>query len=173
LQPKQDTLLSLLLGLSTPTGEYDNDRILNMGANRWALRVGLPFVQTLSDDWIPGKITTLEILPSAWFYGDNDDYIGQQKLAQDTLYTLEVHLTHDISPTFYVSLDYLYQTGGETKVNGVKNDDSQNADFIGATFGYQLTEQLQFLFRYSATLNPDPEKELSVDNMQLNLNYFW
>ncbi len=170
---KQDTLLSLLLGLSTPTGEYDSDRILNMGANRWALRVGLPFVKTLSKEWLPGKITTLEILPSVWIYGDNDEYVNQQKLEQDELYTLEMHLTHDLSPTFFVSLDYLYQTGGETTVNGVKSDDAQSADFIGATFAYMVNEQLQFQFRYSATLNPDPEKELSVDNMQLNLNYFW
>lgn len=170
---KQDTLLSLLFGLSTPTGEYDSDRILNMGANRWALRVGMPFIQTLSKEWAPGKITTLEILPSVWIYGDNDKYVNQQKLEQDELYTLEMHLTHDLSPTLFVSLDYLYQSGGETTVNGVKSDDAQSADFIGATFSYQVNEQLQFQFRYSATLNPDPEKELSVDNAQLNMNYFW
>lgn len=169
---EQDTLLSLLVGLSTPTGEYDSDRLLNLGANRWALRVGMPFVQTLGA-WKPGNITTLELLPSAWFYGDNDEFVGNRKLEQDVLYTLEAHLTHDLTPSFYVSLDYLYQTGGETTLNGVKSDDAQNADFLGATFAYQVNDQLQFLFRYNATLNPDPKKELSMDNVQLNLNYFW
>ena len=169
---EQKTLLYLLLGLSTPTGEYDQDRILNMGMNRWGVRVGLPFIQTLGN-WEPGNITTLEILPSAWYYGDNDEFVGNSKLEQDVLYTLEAHLTHDVTPTFYVSLDYLYQSGGETTLNGVKSGDAQSADFLGATFGYQLNEQLQFLFRYNATLNPDTEKELSLDIIQLNLNYFW
>ena len=68
---KQESMLSLLVGVTAPTGDYEGNRVLNLGMNRWNLRVGLPFVQTLGE-WIPGEITTLELLPSVWFFGDND-----------------------------------------------------------------------------------------------------
>jgi hypothetical protein len=169
---KQKTLLSLLMGVNLPTGEYSADQLLNMGTNRWALRIGLPFVHSVGP-WIPGEITTLEILPSAWFYGTNDDFPGNSKLDQATLYTLEAHLTRDLDTRFYVSLDYFLQSGGETRIDGVDQNDAQNASFLGATLGYQINAQFQLLLRYSTSLNPDPGKDLDIDLLQLNLNYLW
>ncbi len=169
---EQKTILTLLLGATAPTGNYDAKHLLNMGANRWGLRVGLPFVQSLGP-WVPGEITTLEILPSAWFFSANDEFIGNNELTQDPLFTLEVHLTHDLTTRFYGSVDYFLQTGGETSLNGVEQDDAQNSSFLGATFAYQLNEQLQLLLRYMTSLNPDPEKTLDIDVVQLNLNYLW
>jgi hypothetical protein len=169
---KQDTLLSILMGVSVPTGEYNADQLLNLGANRWAFRVGLPFVQSFGS-WVPGEITTLEILPSAWFYGTNDDFPGKVELEQDPVYTLEAHLTRDLNTQFYVSLDYFLQSGGETSIDGANQNDAQNASFLGATLGYQINEQFQFLLRYSSALNPDPGKDLDIDLLQLNLNYMW
>ena len=168
---KQDTVLSLLVGVTAPTGNYDANKLLNMSENRWNLRVGLPFIQTLGE-WIPGEITTLEILPSAWFYGSNDDAFGGAKLTQDPLYTLEAHITRDITPALYVSLDYFLQTGGETSTDGIKNDDDQTSDSIGLSLGYMVNAQAQLMLRYSSSLNPST-KELDVDVWQFNLNYYW
>ena len=94
---KQGTVLSLLVGVTAPTGAYDANRDLNLGVNRWNMRIGLPFMYTIGD-WIPGEITTLEILPSVWFYGDNTDI----NLEQDPMVTLEAHLTRDITPSIFV-----------------------------------------------------------------------
>ncbi len=158
--------------MNLPTGEYSADQLLNLGANRWGFRVGMPFVQSLGS-WIPGEITTLEILPSAWFYGTNDDFLENAELEQAPIYTLEAHLTRDLNTRFYVSLDYFLQSGGETTMDGIDQDDAQNASFLGGTLGYQINEQFQFLLRYSASLNPDPGKDLDIDLWQFNLNYMW
>jgi len=169
---KQDTMLSLLLGVSMPTGSYNDKRLLNMGENRWGLRTGVSFIQSLGE-WVPGEITTLEILPSAWFYSSNDDFINNSKLTQDTLYTLEAHLTRDISNRAFVSLDYSLNSGGETSINGVKQNDDMNVDSLGATIGYQFNEQSMLTLRYSSSLNPDPKKELDIEIFQVNINYVW
>ncbi len=169
---QQDSVLSLLVGINVPTGEYDDDRVLNMGQNRWGLRVGLPFVQTLGV-WKAGEITTLEILPSVWFYSDNDDYIGNRTLSQEPVYTLEGHLTQDLTSRLYGSLDYSIQTGGETSISGIKQDDDQTIDSLGVTLGYQINDQSQIIMRYSSSLKPDPDKELDIDVWQININYFW
>ena len=171
---KQSTLLSLLVGVTAPMGDYQADRLLNMGANRWNLRVGLPFVQTLGD-WIPGEITTLELLPSVWFYGDNSDYTGMGlRLEQDPLVTLEAHVTHDITTTLFASLDYFIQRVGDAYVEGIQTGEAHISDSLGVTFGYMINAQMQFQLRYASTLNPDPEEnELDANIFQFNINYFW
>ena len=171
---KQNTVLSLLVGVTAPTGAYKNDQALNLGVNRWNMRVGLPFMYTIGD-WIPGEITTLEILPSVWFYGENDDYtrLGLN-LEQDPMYTLEAHITRDITTSFFVSLDYFVQRIGDSFVNGLQTGTANTSDSLGLTAGYMLNAQTQFQLRYAGTLNPNPEDgELEADMFQFNLNYFW
>jgi len=169
---KQDTVLSLLIGVTAPTGDYEESRVLNLGLNRWNARIGLPFMYTLGD-WVPGEITTLEILPSVWFYGDNDESFGQ-KLTQNPMYTMEAHITRDITPALFVSLDYFIQRVGKTFYDGVQNSDAHTSDSLGLTAGYMLNAQTQFQLRYAGTLSPDPDEgELEADMFQFNLNYFW
>jgi hypothetical protein len=168
---EQGTVLSLIMGLSMPTGEYDNKSALNMGTNQWAGKIALPFMQTIGA-WKPGSITTFEVTPSVWFYGNNSDYgVTSDTLKKDPLYSLEAHLTQDITPTFFVSFDYMYQNGAQGEVNGVKSE-GVKSDTAGLTFAYMLNEQLQFQFRYASSLNPT-KNELSADITELNFNYFW
>ena len=174
---EQGSVLSLIVGLSMPTGKYDNTSSLNMGTNQWAGKIALPFMQTIGA-WKPGSITTFEITPAVWFYsGNNNLGVDSQNLKKDPLYSVESHLTQDITPTFFVSLDYMYQNGGAGSANakGVSpevNTPKVNADTLGLTFAYMLNEQLQFQFRYASSLNPSKD-ELSADITELNFNYFW
>ncbi len=171
---KQGTVLSLLVGVTAPVGAYKADQALNLGLNRWNMRVGLPFMYTLGD-WVPGKISTLEILPSAWFYGDNNDYTGLGlNLEQDPRYTLEVHITQDITPSVFVSLDYFVQRIGNSFVNGIQSGTANTSDSLGLTVGYMLNARTQFQLRYARTLDPKPEQgELEANMLQFDLNYFW
>ena len=171
---QQDTVLSLLIGVTVPTGAYKNDQALNLGVNRWNIRVGLPFMYTIGD-WVPGEITTLEVLPSVWFYGENDDYTRLDlSFEQDPMVTLEAHITHDITTSLFVSLDYFVQRIGDTFVNGLQTGTSNTSDSLGVTAGYMLNAQTQFQLRYAGTLNPNPDEgELEADMFQFNINYFW
>ncbi len=169
---KQDTVLSLLVGVTAPTGDYENNRALNMGANRWNVRIGLPFMYTLGD-WIPGEITTLEILPSVWFYGDNDNSFGSN-LEQDAMYTLEAHITRDITASTFVSLDYFVQRVGDSFTDGLPSNFAHTSDSLGLTLGYMLNAQTQFQLRYASTLSPDAlQGELKAKMFQFDMNYFW
>lgn len=62
-----------LAAVMPPTGDYQNDRLVNIGTNRWTFRAGLPTTVRLSPNWSPGKTTTFEILPSVDFYTPNND----------------------------------------------------------------------------------------------------
>ena len=169
---EQSTLISLLVGVTAPTGDYESDSLLNMGTNRWNLRLGLPMVQTIGE-WKAGSITTLEILPSVWFYENNDNSFGAI-LKQDPMYTLEAHITQDITTTMFVSLDYFVQKVGKSYTNGVESSPSNTSDSLGVTVGYMLNAQMQLQLRYVSTLGANPsQSELDADMFQFNMNYFW
>ena len=80
--------VDLLADLAIPVGDYDNDQPLNIGQNRWYGRVGMPIILQIGS-WVPGQRTTLEFLPAAWFFGTNDDYVGQT-LETDPMYQLDI-----------------------------------------------------------------------------------
>jgi hypothetical protein len=102
--------VDLLADLALPLGEYDSSQPLNIGQNRWYGRLGVPIVWQLGP-WVPGRRTTLEFLPAVWFFGDNDDYVGQT-LETDPVFELDAHLTRDFAERFWGSLDALWYVGG-------------------------------------------------------------
>ncbi len=169
---EQRTILSLLTGVSAPIGNYDANQLLNMGENRWGFRVGTPFVQTIGK-WIPGKLTTIELVPSVWFFTPNNNFANNLELKQKMLFLFEAHVTRDITDNFFVSLDYMNQQGGETSLAGENQNDASNANFLGATLGFMLNQQLQFKFRYNASLKPNENSGIDMDMLQLNFSYLW
>ena len=87
--------LDVIADLAVPVGEYDSGQPLNLGQNRWYGRLGAPIVWQLGP-WVPGRRTTLELLPAVWFFGTNDDFEGKS-LETDPIFQLDAHLTRDFT----------------------------------------------------------------------------
>ena len=128
-------------------GEYDPDKTINLGTNRWSLRVGAPIMHFFSTG--PGNTTSLEVQPSVTFFTDNDNISGASNtLAQDPIYKLEAHLTHDFTMMFWGSLDALYTAGGETTVDGIEKDNAQRSLGLGVTLGVFFSKTLGMTLSY-------------------------
>jgi hypothetical protein len=110
--------VDLLADLALLIGEYDNDQPLNLGQNRWYGRLGLPIIWQLGP-WVPGRRTTLEFLPAVWFFGTNDDYVGQT-LKTDPLFQLDAHFTRDFTERFWGALDLSWYYGGRASIDGIE-----------------------------------------------------
>jgi hypothetical protein len=162
--------LDLIVDVAFPIGEYDSDQPLNLGQNRWYGRVGAPIVWQIGP-WVPGRRTTLEVFPSVWFYGDNDDFVGQT-LSTDPKFQLEAHLTRDFTEHFWGSLDTTYLAGGKSSLNGVAGD-SLNTLAIGFTLGYQINDHLSLTAGYIATVNDSDPADLQMDGFRISLTYGW
>jgi len=162
--------LDVIVDLAFPIGEYDSDQALNLGQNRWYGRLGTPVVWQLGS-WVPGRRTTLEVLPSVWFFSDNNDYVGQT-LSTDPMFQVEGHLTRDFTEHFWGSLDATYIAGGESSVNGVGGDSLNNVG-VGLTLGYQINDNLSFTAGYMATVNDSDPGDLQLDGFRLSLTYGW
>jgi hypothetical protein len=126
-----------LLAMLPPTGDNQNDRLVNIGTNRWTFRAGLPTTVRLSPNWAPGKTTTFEILPSVDVYTPNNNpafpefsirglqvsnrlakVLAPDQTTQAPMGTLEMHLSHDLNKHLWISLDSYSRLGGETFSDG-------------------------------------------------------
>lgn len=145
--------VGVLAKLFLPTGEYDSDNAINLGANRVAFQLGLPTVYYVGDSLLDPQLTTFEILPAVTFYGANEDpFGGAGETTQDPLFTLETHVTRNLNQALWVSLDALYTYGGETSTDGVSNDNVQNSLALGGTFNINFSPATSLKLSYGGTV---------------------
>jgi hypothetical protein len=72
--------------------------------------------------------------------GDNNQYLGNNKLEKDPLYNFQTGLQYVFNPTYSTSIGYFYTVGGEAQINNV---DQNN---INKIHRYQLTGQGNYNF---------------------------
>lgn len=128
-----EPILGVSLIVSAPTGEYEADRLINNGTNRWAIK---PSVGGIYPLW-PSVLLEAEL--GVWFYQDNDEFLGVTR-EQEPMLAAEMHLVKRFRPGFWAALDANYYTGGRTQVNGgSKSGPIRNARF-GATLVYPIAK---------------------------------
>ena len=172
---------NLIADLMVPTGEYDDDQIANLGQNRWIGRVGVPILWQIGwktgswlpvewqlGAWVPGKRTTLEVIPSVWFFSDNDDYVGGD-LETDPMVQVEAHLTRDLDEHFWVSFDFNGFFEGESTIGGVSGSDL-DVFMVGGTAGVSLTDRIMLTVGYSTTVD-DGFNDVRADGFLVSLTY--
>ena len=162
--------LDVIADLAFPVGEYDKHQALNLGQHRWYGRLGAPIVWQIGP-WVPGERTTLEVLPSVWFFGDNNDYVGHT-LSTDPMFQVEGHLTRDFTGNFWGSFDTTWMAGGKSSVDGVGGNALNNVG-IGFTLGYQLTDNIALTGGYMATVNDSGPGDLRLDGFRISFTYGW
>lgn len=163
--------LDLIADLYFPVGEYDNERALNIGQNRWYGRVGAPIVWQLGA-WVPGRRTTLEALPTLWLFGDNTDFVGET-VSTDPMFHLETHLTRDLTGSLWASLDATWKTEGASTVGDGEEGDPVDILGLGYTLGYQIDDNLACTFGYMSTVNDSDPGDLQLDVFRVSLTYGW
>ena len=122
-------ILGASIKIVAPTGEYEPDKLINIGTNRWAVRLQLGYVRPLTAKWL------LEMSAGAWFFEDNHEFLGVTR-EQDPIGALNLHLVRRFSPGFWASLDLNYYLGGHTTVDGDRNADLQRNSRMGLSLAY-------------------------------------
>jgi len=124
---KRDIVVGASLQLSAPTGRYDDDRLLNIGSNRW-------FIKPEIGVTIPWRNWSFEFAAGVRFFTDNDDYVGGSKFEQDPLYNVHAHVSYDLTPRQWISLDSNYFFGGKTFRNNMPSAIRQENSRLGLTW---------------------------------------
>ena len=126
-----DLILGASFAVTAPLGQYDSDKLVNIGTNRWSFRPELGISKALGP-------LTLELVPSVMFFTENNDFFGGHRLTQDPLFAVQGHLIYHFDFGAWVSLNSTYYTGGRTTVNDVANDDKQENVRLGVTVALPL-----------------------------------
>lgn len=122
-------ILGASVKIVAPTGEYNPDALINIGTNRWAVRLQLGYIRPLAPRWL------LEVSAGMWFFQDNDEFLGMTR-EQDPIGALNFHLVRRFSPGFWGSLDLNYYLGGHTTVDGERSADLQRNSRLGLSLAY-------------------------------------
>jgi hypothetical protein len=125
--------VNVLGKLFFPTGKYSSARSINIGANRWALRLGVPIVYAIGERMADPHLMTVELMPTVTFFGANNDPFGADRTQQKPLFIFEGHLTRGVSRNFWASFDLLWREGGEVEADGIGARNRQSALSLGAT----------------------------------------
>ena len=123
---QQDLLIGASVQVSAPLGQYDKDKLVNLGNNRWFVKPDIG----ISKAW--GALT-IELSTGVIFFSKNDDYFGGKTLAQNPVSSTQVHLTYNLGRGVWVALSGTYDYGGRTTIDGVRSDELDNNSRAGIT----------------------------------------
>lgn len=140
---KQDVIVGVSLQVSPPWAQYDEDRIVNVGSNRWSFKPEIGVSKAVGA-W------TFEAQAAVVFFTDNDEFFNGSTRSQDPLYALQGHAIHAFRNGTWLSLDATWFAGGRSQVNGVLNNDLQQNWRVGATLAIPIDRANSIKFTASS-----------------------
>ena len=123
---KQDLILGASLRVTVPIGQYDSDKLVNIGTNRWSFKPEIGLSKAFGP-W------TAELTPGVVFYTDNGDFFGGKTRQVAPLVALQAGVSYTFAPGCWLALNGGYYVGGRSTVDDVKNNDEQEGTRFGAT----------------------------------------
>jgi hypothetical protein len=139
-----ETIIGAGLVVRLPTGEYQEDRLINLGQNRFVLRPQIG-IQHSRGPW------TFEFNTDIAFFDTNDDFFGGNRLEQEPLYIFIASAAYNFRPGFWAGAGIAYDYGGESEVNGDNKDNRQQNEAWGANISYPLSRRVGVSLLYIET----------------------
>jgi len=128
------TIAGAALAVRLPLGQYSDDRLINLGDNRFEFEPQLGVVHAVGP-W------SFELTGSVFFYTPNDDFFDGSRLEKDPLYSLQGHVVRTFD-AFWVSVGASYGLGGRSEVDGVRKDDERSNLLYGLLAGTSLGSRM-------------------------------
>ena len=123
---QQDVIIGASVQVSAPLGQYDKEKLVNLGNNRWFVKPDMGISKSWGD-------FTLELSAGAYFFSNNNDYFNGKTLKQDPLLITQAHATYNLGRGVWAAVSWTYDYGGQTTIDGVRSDTSYSNSRIGAT----------------------------------------
>jgi len=128
---RRKTIFGFSLRVALPLGQYDENKLVNLGSNRWRVAPGLN-LSHWTEHW------TIEAYAGSWLFTENPSFFGGNVLEQAPLYALQMHVGYNLKPGMWLSAGVRQTTGGETTMNGIDMDNPIKANRVGLVFGAPL-----------------------------------
>jgi len=162
---KDDTIVGMGLAVRLPTGEYMEDKLINLGQNR------VTFRPQLGINHIHGKWTA-EVTGEVALYTDNDEFYNGNTLEQKPTYIIHGHLIHTFRPGLWVGTGIGYDYGGETRINGIDKDDKKQDIGWALSLAYPFNRYAGFKAAYIGSRKLE-STGLDSDTLTASLSFSW
>ena len=129
----QNVVCGASMKITAPLGQYEKDKAVNIGQNRWAFSPEIGASKRI------GRML-LEAAATATVYTDNDEFQGATK-EQDPLYSLQAHMVYLFRNQWWIALGATRYVGGRTTVGGIQNDDLIQSSRFGGTLAVPITKR--------------------------------
>jgi hypothetical protein len=123
---RQDLIVGASLALTAPLGQYDADRLVNIGTHRWAIKPELGASQALGA-W------TVEAAAGVTWFGRNDEFFNGNTREQAPIYSVQAHVSRRLGGGAWGALSATYYDGGRTSINGVERGEKLGGSRLGLT----------------------------------------
>jgi len=138
------TILGASLTVGPPLGQYDREKLVNLGSHRWSLKpeIGMS---------LPRGRWTFDAYAGVWFFTDNDEYYpGSSLRRQDPIFTLQGHVSYTFARRAWAAVNGTWYSGGQTQLNGTRKADLQRNTRLGVTYSQPIGPYQSLKFAYSA-----------------------
>lgn len=147
---RQKTLLGVSFRVVAPTGQYDPSKVINLGANRWGFKPELGLSRRWGH-WV------LDTYGAVWFFTTNHNFFSHNQFSpgtntqkQTSTFAFEGHLSYDVRPRLWASLDGNFWVGGTSILNGVEKPGTQQRNSrIGGTVSFPVSKHQSVKFSYN------------------------
>ena len=141
---KVETIVGAALRVRLPTGDYQKEKLLNLGQNRYV------FVPQLGLLHKRGKWTT-ELTGEIIFHTKNDEFFDGNTRKQDPFYFVHAHLIRSFGPGQWLGAGVGYEYGGESTINGVDKDDRKRNIGWVVNYSFPISRQAGIKLTYLDT----------------------
>jgi hypothetical protein len=160
-----DTIVGAGLAVRMPTGNYEKDKLLNLGQNRFVFRPQLGVTH------VRGKWIT-ELTSELAFFTKNDEFYNGNTREQDPLYIIYGHLIYTFKPGQWTSVSVGYDYGGENSISGVDKDDRQQNIGWKLSYAHPINRSLGIKFSYLGT-RTEESTGFDSDTLAGILTFMW
>lgn len=143
-KPHSNLILAASLSMTSPSGQYGNTKLVNLGTNRWSFKpeIGVSYAVKKLD---------LDFYAGAWFFTENRSYyMGQSIRTQEPLTTLQGHVSYTVRPRLWVAFDATWYGGGAVTVDQGTPSERQGNSRLGGTVSLPLRKGQSVKAAYSS-----------------------
>jgi len=139
---KQDLVIGASLQVYVPTGQYDPDKLVNIGTHRFTFKPELGISKTFGP-------LVLEFTGGAAFYTVNHNFYGGKTRSQAPIGSLQGHVNYNFPHGIWAAADGTYYWGGHTTLDGIEGNDLQKNTRLGLTLALPLSIRHSLKFTFS------------------------
>jgi hypothetical protein len=160
-----ETIVGMGLVMRFPTGDYKENKLINLGKNRFSFRPQFGATHTR------GKWTA-ELTTDLAFFTENDDFFNGNTIEKDPLFVIRGNLIHTFRPGFWVGAGLGYDYGGENSVNGIDSDNRMQDIGWALSLAYPINRRSGISFKYIGTRTQESTGS-DTDTISAGLSIAW